>query len=139
MDKEIGYVWKRLHLYSCKFQVRKLSNWFINFLEEITYKNLWANIVYMLITDSLHWSLIVICHPGEVAGLKGIFLFDCTMSFGKSTFHSCIFIIFQMKTWTSHPKYHAYCIWILSEEIMQVSKILSKGILKLLWFINLTE
>lgn len=88
----------------------------------------------MHIANSLHWSLIVICHPGEVAGFEGIFLLNWTMSFGKSTLRWCIFI-FQMKTWTSHPKCHAYCIWILSKEVMQVSKILSKGILKPLQFI----
>ena len=86
--------------------------------------------------DSLHWSLIVICHPGEVARLEGMLLFFWNL---LPLFENlpCInfLIIFQMKTWTSQLKYHVYCIWILLKEVIRVSKILFKGILELLKFI----
>ncbi|KAG8500399.1 hypothetical protein CXB51_004270 [Gossypium anomalum] len=38
--------------------------------------------IFIPVNYSLHWSLIVICHPGEVAKLKGKLIMDCLSIFG---------------------------------------------------------
>ncbi|KAI8548395.1 hypothetical protein RHMOL_Rhmol07G0270800 [Rhododendron molle] len=90
--------------------------------------------VFIPINFNYHWSLIVICHPGEVAKFQGKFLVETYPS--QSMCGKCMtcplcfmYDMFQMKIWRSHLKYHAYCIWILLREVILVSKILFRDTL----------
>jgi hypothetical protein len=69
-----------------------------------------------------------------VARLKGTFYWNMLPLFVVNLPSICYFGIFQMKNWTSHIKYHVYCIWILSKEVIRVSKLLFKGIFDFLKF-----
>ncbi|XP_043814410.1 probable ubiquitin-like-specific protease 2A isoform X2 [Manihot esculenta] len=59
--------------------------------------------IFIPVNYSLHWSLIVICHPGEVANFRG-----------------------KMMNLEGLLKYHASCTWILLEEVTGASRILFK-------------
>jgi len=91
-----------------------------------------------------HWSLIVICYPGDVVNINGEFFSHVLFKY----FLLNIFILrslFQTKSRKSHLGYHVYCIWILSRDIIMVWKTLCKGIsewhfhaLNFLLFFNLS-
>lgn len=85
---------------------------------------------------SLHWSLVIICHPGEVANLRGMisshhllqFVYFLIVTFSASNLD----ILVQTKLWMSHLSCHAFYTWILLEEVIKGSRILLEG--KLLEF-----
>ena len=58
---------------------------------------------------SLHWSLIVICHLGEVAKHNGKFLFDCAMCI-SSLLHPVIYILFPCSDGESGNSLKVPCI-----------------------------
>jgi hypothetical protein len=65
MDKKSKFIWKGLHLHSCELQVRfnhSFSSLIVSFCIQVL-----ISVNY----GSLHWSLIVICHPGEVVNFNG--------------------------------------------------------------------
>lgn len=85
MDAKSKYIWERLHLHSYKLQVRRI--WFCIFYSSIRIGSHMLNIYQYvffyghILNDSLHWSLIVVCHPGEIPYFTGKFCVCMIMIF----------------------------------------------------------
>lgn len=128
MDKECEHFWNRLHIYTCKFQV------IIAFWSFQTYRhiNLLSKVVFFFFYSfvSLHWSLIIICHPGKVAYLRGMILTSSLAAI--FTFCLKLVILLQTKLLMSHLWCRAFYTWILLEEAIEVWRIVLDG--KLLEF-----
>lgn len=91
----------------------RVDMWFLCFLMAV-YTGLW--LLYVILVKCLD--------------IKVRYLWRdlCTLILHWTSHHLRAFVMFQLKTQASQLKFLVYCTWILSKEVIQVSKTMFKGI-----------